>query len=134
MKLKLQLVENGKIVFEIPLSSTDWPKSQLEDELASVEDEFQRLSKIFTALSNQTRLMMMRQLMEKEDHIVNFTDFMRVLDLNPKLVRDNTRKLSESGLVEKVGRGRYRCSDFGEPSFMMMSLAMRHLLKTLDEL
>lgn len=122
------------MLFEIPLSSTDWPRGKLEDEFASMEDEFQRLSKIFTALSNETRLLMMKQLMEKEDHIVNFTDFMRVLDLNPKLVIDNARKLSECGLVEKVGRGRYRCSEFGEPSFMMMSLALRHLLKILDEL
>ena len=122
------------MLFEIPLSSADWPRGKLEDEFASMEDEFQRLSKIFTALSNETRLLMMRQLMEKEDHIVNFTDFMRVLDLNPKLVIDNARKLSESGLVEKIGRGRYRCSEFGEPSFMMMSLALRHLMKILDEL
>jgi DNA-binding transcriptional ArsR family regulator len=134
MKLKLQLLGNGKVLFEMPLSCADWPRGMLEDELSSMENEFERLSKIFMALSNETRFLMMKQLMVKEDHIVNFTDFMRGLDLNPKLVRDNARKLSEGGLVEKVGRGRYRCSEFGEPSFMMMSLALRHLMRTLDEL
>ena len=134
MKLKLQIVGNGKILFEMPLSLIDWPKEQLEDELGSLEEEFERFSKIFTALSNETRLLMMKRLIEEEDHMVNFTDFMRDLDLNPKLVRDNARKLSESGLVEKVGRGKYRCSESGESSFIMVSFALRHLMKALDKL
>jgi len=134
MKLKLQIVRDGEVVFEMPLSLTDWPREQLEDELDSFEAEFQRLSKVFTALSNETRLMMMKRLMEEEDHTVNFTDFMRDLDLNPKMVRDNARKLSEGGLLEKVGRGRYRCSESGEPGFIMVSLALRRLMEALDEL
>jgi DNA-binding transcriptional ArsR family regulator len=134
MKLKLQIVKDGEIIFTIPLSLNDWPREQLEDELNSLEEEFQRFSKLFTALSNITRLTMMRRLMEEEDRTVNFTDFMRDLDLNPKLVRENARKLSEGGLLEKVGRGRYRCSDFGEPSFIMVSLALRRLMEVLDEL
>ncbi len=132
--LKLQIVENGKILFEMPLSLTDWPKEQLESELHSFESEFERFSSIFTALSNETRLMMMKQLVEKEDRTVNFTEFMRHLDLNPKLVRDNARKLSEGGLLEKTGRGRYRCSDFGESSFIIAGLALRRLIESLDEL
>lgn len=134
MKLKLQIVGNGKILFEMPLSIADWPREQLESELDSLEEESERFSRIFTALSNETRLMMMKQLMEKEDHTVNFTEFMRVQDLNPKLVRDNARKLSEGGLLEKTSRGRYRCSDFGESSFIIAGLALRRLIEALDEL
>jgi len=124
----------GKILFEMPLSLIDWPRERLESELDSLEADFERFSKIFTALSNETRLMMMRQLVEKEDCIVNFTEFMRGLDLNPKLVRDNARKLSEGGLMEKTGRGKYRCSDFGESSFIIAGLALRRLIEVLDEL
>ena len=133
MKLKLQIVRDGEVIFQMPLSLTDWPKKQLEDELDSFEEEFQRFSKLFNALSNVNRLMMMKQVMEREDHTANFTDFMRELDLNPKLVRDNTRKLSEGGLLEKTGRGRYRCSEFGESSVIMLSLALRRLMETFEE-
>ena len=134
MNLKLQIVGNGKVLFEIPLALTDWPREQLEDELSTLVRDFQRFSGILTALSNETRLMMMKRLMEEENSIVSFTDFMRDLDLNPKLVRDNAKKLSESGLVEKVGRGKYRCSKSGEPSFIMISFALRRLMTALDEL
>jgi len=134
MKLKLQIVGDGKILFEMPLSLIDWPRERLESELDSLEADFERFSRIFTALSNETRFMMMKQLVEKEDRIVNFTEFMRGQDLNPKLVRDNTRKLSECGLMEKTGRGKYRCSDFGESSFIVAGLALRRLIEVLDEL
>ena len=53
---------------------------------------------------------------------------------NPKLVWENARKLKEGGLLEKVGRGRYRCSAFGESGFMMMSFALKRLRKALEEL
>lgn len=133
MKLKLQIVGNGKVLFEMPLALADWPRDQLASELDSLEEESARFSRIFTALSNETRLMMMKQLLEKDDHTVNFSEFMRRQDLNPKLVRDNARKLSEGGFVEKTSRGRYRCSDFGESSFIIAGLALRRLLEALDE-
>ena len=50
MTLKLQLVRDGEVVFEIPLSPTDWPKEQLENELESLEDNFQRFSRIINSL------------------------------------------------------------------------------------
>ena len=134
MKLKLQLVRDGEIVVEIPLSPTDWPREDLKNELGALEEDFQRFSKIFDALSNKTRLMMMKQLIEGEGRAINFTDFMRDLDLNPKLVWENARKLRECGLLEKNGRGRYRCSEFGESGFIMMGFALRRLIEALEEL
>jgi Mn-dependent DtxR family transcriptional regulator len=76
---------------------------------------------------------MMKQLLEGGSRVITFTDFMRDLDLNPKLVWENTRKLREGGLIVKVGRGKYRCSRFGETSFMMISLVLKQLLKSLEE-
>lgn len=134
MTLKLQLVRDGEILFEMPLSPTDWPREQLDNELESIEDDFQRFSKVFDAFSHTTRLRMMSRLMEEEDRTVNFADFMRDLDLNPKLVWENARKLREGGLLRKAGRGRYSCSVFGQRTFMMMSLAFKHLMEKMDEL
>ncbi len=134
MKLKLQLVRNGEVLFEIPLSPTDWPKDQLENELEALEDDFQRFSKVFDTLSHETRLRMMKRLMEEEDRTINFADFMRDLNLNPKIVWENTRKLREGGLLEKVDRGIYRCSDFGERRFILISFAFRRLIEALEKM
>ncbi len=134
MKLKLQLVRDGEVLFEIPLSPTDWPREQLENELKAFEADFQRFSKIFDALSHKTRLGMMKRLMEEEDGTINFADFMRDLDLNPKIVWENAKKLREGGFLEKVSRGRYRCSEVGQRGFILMSLALRHLMETLEEI
>lgn len=133
MALKLQLVEDGKVIFEMPLRPDDWPRDQLEQELERLETNFDSLSSVFDALSHETRLKMIKRLMEETDHSMNFADFMRELDLNPKLVWENTRKLCEGGLLEKVEKGRYRCSEFGRIEFMM-SLALRRLMEVLEEL
>jgi DNA-binding transcriptional ArsR family regulator len=133
MKLKLQILRDDEVIFEMPLSHSDWERERLENALEVMESDFQRYSKIFNALSNETRLMMMKQLLERKNRVINFTEFMRDLDLNPKLVWENTRKLREGGLLVKVGRGRYRCSRFGETSFMMMSLILRQLFESLEE-
>lgn len=133
MKLKLQLVQNGKIIFEMPLFPRDWSHDRLEDELDGFETEFPRLSKFFDALSHQTRLRMMKRIMEAEDRTITFTNFMHDLHLNPKIVWENTKKLGEGGLITKVERGKYRCSEFGQSGFMLMSLALRRLLDHLEE-
>jgi len=134
MKLKLQLVRDGEVLFEIPLSPTDWSKEQLENELEALEDDFQGFSRIFDALSHDTRLRMMKRLMEEEDRTINFADFMRDLNLNPKIVWENAKKLREGGLLEKVDRGLYRCSDFGQRRFILISFAFRRLIEALEEM
>ena len=133
MNLKLQLVRDGEIVFEIPLSP---PKEEIEEltgELDAFEEHIQRISEIFTALSSRTRLMMMKRIMQEGGRTINFTDFMRDLELNPKLVWENTKKLREGGLVEKIGRGRYRCSEFGKSSFITIGFTLRRLIEELED-
>ncbi len=134
MKLKLQLVQDGHVVFEIPLSPEDWQKEALENELEATEDSFERFSKMFDALSHITRLRMMNRLIEEDDHQMSFADFMRDLSLNPKTVWENSRKLEEGGFLEKTGRGRYSVSEFGQTTFMMVSLALRRLIESLEEM
>jgi DNA-binding transcriptional ArsR family regulator len=133
MKLKLQLLEDDKVILEMPLSSTEWSKGELKNELESMEQDFQRFSKIFDALSNETRLKMMKSLLEKENKTINFADFMHNLELNPKLVWENARKLTEGGFIKKTGRGEYSFSEFGETGFMMISFALRHIMDALEE-
>ena len=134
MGLKIQLIEDGKIIFEMPIIPVERTRQHLHPEFRVMEKDFQRFSKIFDALSHETRLRMMKRMMEEEDRTMNFSAFMRDLDLNPKLVSENARKLREGGLLEKIGRGRYRCSEFGELSFLVMNFALKRLRDALGEL
>jgi len=134
MKLRLLLARNNEILFEIPLSMEDWPKERLAQELASFEREFDQFSKLFHALSHQTRLRMMKRLFEDEDLTLGFADFLRDLDLNPKIVWEGTKKLRESGLLVKSDEGKYQCSELGQAEFLMLSLALRRLLEVLRHL
>jgi hypothetical protein len=52
---------------------------------------------------------------------VGNAEFMRDLDLNPKIVWESTRKLREGGLLTKSPDGKYRCSDPGLAGFLMVS-------------
>lgn len=134
MRLKLRLVRDGETIFEMPLSPMDWSRDELEREFKTTEGDFQGLSKIFDALSHETRLRMMRRLVEEEDQTLSFAEFMRDLNLNPKTVWENSRKLREGGFLEKTSRGKYRCSEFGQTAFMLMSLALRRLMESLEEM
>ena len=118
----------------MPLSPMDWSKDQLETEFKAFENDLERFSSMFGALSNQTRLKMMRRLVEEEDSTMNFADFMKDLDLNPKTVWENSKKLSDGGFLTKTGRGTYTCSQFGQTTFLTLSLALRRLLESLEEL
>ena len=132
MKLKWQLVRDGDVVFELPLSPEDWRNEEVQKEFRIVSEDFKKLSRIFDALSNETRLEMMRRMLEEESGL-SFSDFVRDLNLNPKIVWENSKKLIDGGLVEKTGRGQYSCSEFGERAFVLMSVTLRRLIDSLEE-
>jgi DNA-binding transcriptional ArsR family regulator len=133
MKLKLQLLKNGKVVFEMPLSRDEWSKHRLATELDLFESEIDKFSRLFDALSHETRLRMMTHLFEDDDRTLSFAEFMRDLSLNPKIVWEGTRKLREGGLLTKSADGKYRISDPAVAEFLMLSLALRRLLKVMEE-
>jgi DNA-binding transcriptional ArsR family regulator len=132
LKLKWQLVRDGDVVFELPLSPEDWRNEEVQKEFRVVSEDFKKLSRIFDALSNETRLEMMRRMLEEESGL-SFADFMRDLNLNPKIVWENSKKLIDNGLVEKTGRGQYSCSEFGGRAFVLMSVTLRRLIDSLEE-
>lgn len=133
MKLRLLLVGDKKVLFELPLSMDDWPRDLLDDELTSFEEEFDKFTMLFDALSHATRLRMMKLLFEDEDRKIGFGDFMKDLELNPKIVWEGTKKLQDSGLLVKSEDGKYRSSEIGEAKFLMLSFALRRLLQAMQE-
>ena len=127
-------MRGDKVILEVPLSILDWPKEQLETEFEAFEEDFQKFSHMFEALSNMTRIKMMRKLVEEKDRTMNFADFMHDLDLNPKTVWENSRKLRDGRFLKKTSRGTYHCSEFGQSAFLTLSLVIRRILDSIEEI
>jgi len=134
MSIKLLLVKNNKVLLELPLSVEAWPQDQLHQELASFEEEFESFTRLFDSLSHQTRLRMVKRLFEEDDFTLTFTDFIKELGLNPKIVWQNTKKLCEGGLLEKGEDGRYGFSETGKAEFLTLSLVLRHLREIVESI
>jgi predicted transcriptional regulator len=132
--LKLMLVEDGNVLWEIPLAARQWERRTLRRELAETERETARFEDLFNALANRSRMRMMRSFFDDTDASKGFTELMNELGMNPKIVSDSTKRLRRSGLIEKDDEGRYRTTRNGEAQFLMMSVAMRRMLEILEQL
>jgi hypothetical protein len=133
MTLKLLITKDDQVIFEMPLSVNNWPKEQLRKEIEQLDDDIDQFQKFYDALSNEGRFRMMMRIFIDKDQTLGFGDFMRDLELNPKIVWESTRKLSEGGLLEKSTNGKYRCPQHSQARFLMVSLALRRLLRVLPE-
>ena len=127
-------MRGDKVILDLPLSILDWQKEQLFTELEAFEEDFKRFSCMFEALSNITRIKMMRKLVEEEDQTMNFADFIHELNLNPKTVWENSRKLTDGGFLKKTSRGTYHCSEFGQSAFLTLSLVLRRILGSIEDI
>lgn len=128
------LVEDGHILLELPLSARGWDRGELRREFDGLERDIERFSGLFSALSNAGRIRMMSAFFEELGRPLAFTELMNGLGMNPKLVWDSTRRLRQTGLIEKDNEGKYRPTREGEAQFLMVSIALRGLLQILEEL
>ena len=132
--LKLILVEDDKVLWEIPLNARQWDRRSLSREFDEMEGEMARFESLFNALANRGRMRMMRSFFRTTDRSMGFTELMNELGMNPKIVSDSTKRLRRSGFIEKDDEGRYRTTRNGEAQFLMMSVAMRRMLEILEQL
>jgi len=130
--LKLKLVKDGKTLWEIPLQASNWDRSSLHREFEEIDNEIKRFEATFNALANTGRMRMMRAFFDLE-RPVGFTELMNELGMNPKIVSDSTKRLRNTGMIEKDEQGKYRTTRTGEAQFLMMSVALRRMLDFLEE-
>ena len=131
--LKLKLVEDGKTLWEIPLQARNWDRRSLNREFQEIENEIKRFEATFNALANRGRMRMMLAFFDMERPL-GFTELMNELGMNPKIVSDSTKRLRNTGMIEKDEEGKYKPTRTGEAQFLMMSVAMRRMLEILDKL
>jgi hypothetical protein len=127
-------VRGDKVILEVPLSALNWSKEQLKTEFEAFEEDFEKLSNVFGALSNMTRIKMLRKILEKEDRTMNFAGFMHDLDLNPKTVWEHSKKLIDAGFLRKTSRGTFQCSEYEQSTFLTLSLVLSQILDALEEI
>jgi len=132
--LKLMLVDDDKIIWEIPLQAGQWDRRKLRKELDNMEQENQRFEKLFNAMANRNRMRMMRTIVYQNEVPIGFTELMNKLDMNPKIVSESTKRLRITGLIEKNIEGKYKPTRQGEAQFLMMNIAMKRMLEFLEEL
>ncbi|MGD2200921.1 MAG: winged helix-turn-helix domain-containing protein [Candidatus Bathyarchaeota archaeon] len=132
--LKLMLVEDGRVLWEIPLQARGWDRRSLKQELDEMEAEIDRFEAMFHALANEGRMRMMRSFFRDAGKPRAFTELMNELGMNPKIVAESTRRLRGTGLIEKSEDGRYMTTQAGEAQFLMMSVALRRMLEFLDDI
>ena len=130
--LKILLMKDDRILCQIPLMPKDWSGEDFESEMESFFEKFDRYSMLTEALSNQNRLRMLRYLMDEEDSAHSFSDLLRELGMNPKILREHAVKLEEAGYVECISRGKYRLSRKGGILFTTTGLALMRILEALE--
>jgi len=131
--LKLQLVREGRVVWEIPLDDyPELPSPTVKRELDAIEDELEKLEALFDSLSNSTRLRMLLKLAREPRAEMCFSDFMKEFELNQKTVNEFLKNMREASLIDKKGRGRYALSSVGFTSFLTTILATRHVMRELE--
>ena len=54
--LKLMLVEDGRVLLELPLSTRNWDRRELKREFEDFDRDVDRVSRLFNALSNSSIL------------------------------------------------------------------------------
>ena len=131
MGLKLLLARDGNILCEVSLSPSDWPREELEEELNVFRGGMERLFRMYSALLNENRIRMLRTLVEDEDSMLSFKEFIDMLKMNPKIVREHAMRLREAGFLDSPSRGKYHLSQAGRLLFMAAGPA---LLKVFDVL
>jgi predicted transcriptional regulator len=129
--LKLMLVDDDKVIWEIPLHTSHWEHRDLRREFHAFEREIEHFGRLFNTLSNVGRIRMMRRIFESQDSLT-FTELMNMLNMNPKIVSDYTKRLTRTGLIEKDNNGRYRSTSRGEAEFLMMSIALRRMIEAFE--
>ncbi|MFQ5871058.1 MAG: hypothetical protein ACE5IB_02710 [Candidatus Geothermarchaeales archaeon] len=131
MGLKLLLVRNGDVLEEIPLSPQEWRREERGREAERAGEVLTEMRRLFEVYTNENRLRMMRRLLQEDDFMMSFTEFVKGLHMNPKTAREHAMRLMEAGFLECPERGRYRLSPLAQRGGLTVGLALRRILMIL---
>jgi len=133
MTLKLQLLKDDSVVFELPLEMNNWNRKQIEKELKLVEHEMRRICAIHEMLSSETRIRMLNNIIRNID--VRFSKLTDELEVNQKIVNENLERLRNLRLINRYEKNprevHYTASKLGFASLLTMA-AIRRVVDELE--
>jgi len=132
MGLKMQLLRDGRVIFETSLDIEDSQPDLVSRELEEMKHDLKSLSQIHNVLSNETRMRMMIEMVRTLDR--RFAELVDDLDVNQKIVRDSLRQMMDMDMVERVEwhprNVHYVPSRLGFASFMACAMMRRIMDET----
>ncbi|HEV2119534.1 MAG TPA: hypothetical protein VGS11_05455 [Candidatus Bathyarchaeia archaeon] len=135
MSIRFTLHEGSKVLLDIPLSGKEW-QPEVRDivmkELKHSEADLESLSEICDFFSNKKRLQMVNHMIRDCENSATFTDLLKVA-VNPKYVSDLVNRAPKRELVVKDKNG-YSVSPIGVGSFLLLSIAIKKLLRNGDSI
>ena len=135
MSIRFTLHEGSKVLLDLPLSGEEWQPEVRElvlKELKNSEADLDSLSEICDFFSNKKRLQMVNHMIRDCENSATFTDLLKVA-VNPKYVSDLVNRAPKRELVIKHKKG-YSVSPIGVGSFLLLSIAIRKLLRNGDSI
>ena len=135
MSIRFTLHEGSKVLLDFPLSEGEWQPEVREivlKELKDSEADLDSLSEICDFFSNKKRLQMVNHMIRDCENSASFTDLLKVA-VNPKYVSDLVNRSPKRELVVK-GKNGYSVSPVGVGSFLLLSIAIRKLLRNGDSI
>ena len=120
---------------DLPLSGKEWQpgvRDVVLKELKDSEADLDSLSEICDFFSNKKRLQMVNHMIRDCENSATFTDLLKVA-VNPKYVSDLVNRAPKRELVIKDKNG-YSVSPIGVGSFLLLSIAIRKLLRNGDSI
>jgi hypothetical protein len=135
MSIRFTLHEGSKVLLDFPLSEKEWPPEVRENVMKELKDsdaDLDSLSEICDFFSNKKRLQMVSHMIRDCENSATFTDLLKVA-VNPKYVSDLVNRAPKRELVVKDKNG-YSVSPIGVGSFLLLSIAIRKLLRSWDSI
>ena len=135
MSIRFTLHEGSKVLLDLPLSGKEWQPEVREivmKELKDSESDLDSLSEICDFFSNKKRLQMVNHMIRDCENSATFTDLLKVA-VNPKYVSDLVNRAPKRELVVKDKNG-YSVSPIGVGSFLLLSIAIKKLLRNGDSI
>ncbi len=134
MDLRIHLIKDGKVIFDLPLEPEEWEWERLHGELDSLERDLSEIRAIHDILSNETRFRMICEMVRRSDS--RFSELMERVDANQKIISESLRRMVERSMVQRVERNprevHYLLSRIGFASFISC-LTMRRIIQELDD-
>jgi hypothetical protein len=135
MSIRFTLHQGDRVLVDLPLSQKDWQpevREAVSRELKDSEADLDSLSEICDFFSNKRRLQMVNHMIRDCENSATFTDLLKVA-VNPKYVSDLVNRSPKRELVVKDKNG-YSVSPIGVGSFLLLSIAIRKLLRNGDSI